>query len=360
MSAPMRNIIIALAAITVVVGVFVVRFLSSSGQFTTLIPRVLETCEAVPAPAGPEDLVIDRENGHVFLSAYDRRAAWGGENVRGGIHRFSLKGATYSIVDVTPSTPEKFLPHGISLYTADDGQKTLYVINHVSPEQHQVERFAIDEKGDLRHLETIQDPAISSPNDIHAIGARQFYVTNDHANLSGTRRMMEDLFRWDDATLAFFDGNKGSIVAEGLTLPNGVNGSADGKSIYVTESTDRMLRLYDRNLENGTLKERDRVFLGTGVDNIDVAADGSLWIGAHPKMLTFASHRNNPDVVAPSQVIRVEQKPGGGGEAREIYLDLGEQISASSVAAVHEGKMVIGAVLDPKIVICTLDEETAG
>jgi len=37
---------------------------------------------------------------------------------------------------------------------------------------------------------------------------------------------------------------------------------------------------------------------------------------------------------------------------KEVYLNLGKEISASSVAAVYKDRMLVGAVFDPKFLDC--------
>jgi hypothetical protein len=39
---------------------------------------------------------------------------------------------------------------------------------------------------------------------------------------------------------------------------------------------------------------------------------------------------------------------------RQVYLDLGEQISAGSVGAVHEKQLLIGSITERRILRCRL------
>jgi hypothetical protein len=39
-------------------------------------------------------------------------------------------------------------------------------------------------------------------------------------------------------------------------------------------------------------------------------------------------------------------------DIKEVYLNMGEEISASSVAAVYKNRMLVGAVFDPKFLDC--------
>jgi arylesterase/paraoxonase len=126
--------------------------------------------------------------------------------------------------------------------------------------------------------------------------------------------------------------------------------------IYIAETLGFTVRFFDRDAATGALKERDHLYLGTGLDNIDVDAAGTLWIAAHPHMLDFLAHAGDPAKLSPSQVLRVSPPGAEKREARQVYLGLGSEISGSSVAAVHQGRMLIGAVFEPKYLNCAAPE----
>ena len=355
----MRNLYIglgaALGAVVLVIGIFVFRLYMDFNQFTTLWPNPVGACTDVATAIGPEDVVVDHDTGLVYTSAYDRRTFRAGTPVRGALQRFDLNDLTKPAVDVAPTTPADFKPHGISFYKAPDGQKRLFVINHPNAGGHVIEIFDVAANGDLTHAESITSDFIITPNDVHAVGPRQFYVSNDHANEGGWARRMEDYFRQDKTSIAYFDGETSRTVADGLTFANGINGSPDGSKIYVTETTDMMVRFYDRDIETGDLTLKQQVPITSGLDNIDVHPDGSLWIGAHPKLIDFQSYASGSADISPSQVITLKPQGERGGEVNEIYLDLGEQISGSSVGARWQDKLIIGSVFEEKVLVCDLE-----
>jgi len=100
------------------------------------------------------------------------------------------------------------------------------------------------------------------------------------------------------------------------------------------------------------LVQRETIDLGSGVDNIELDSDGGLWIGAHPQLFKMLQHARNPSKLSPSQVLHLTPRSEGGFDIEEVYLNKGEEISASSVAAVDNQRMLIGAVFDPKFLDC--------
>lgn len=346
-------------------GAWIFRNVSASGQFTTLKPLPSPGCEQVAGLTGVEDLVIDRESGFVFFSATDRRALRSTDNPKpvpasAGIYLGLYDQPGLTPQNLTASLGNTFFPHGISLYRAPDGTKTLAAVNHPSEDVSEVMLFDVVEDRSnggppvvsLKLRETIKDPAMPSANDVHLVSPTQFYATIDKGSETKFGEGLETLFGLARSRLAYWDGSKMSVVASGLKYANGVNGPSDGSMIYVAETLGFKLRFYARDAATGALTEKDQLFLGTALDNIDLDAAGNLWIAAHPHALDFVAHADNATTLSPSQVLRVSAPSAAKGEARQVYLNMGEEISGSSVAAVHNGRMLVGSVFEPKYLNC--------
>ncbi len=358
MSRLLRNIVIWLVVIVVVAAIFGWRFLSAAGYFTGIHAEVPADCTSIASVPGPEDIQIDHERGLAFVSALDWRAMIRGEKaIRGGIYVIDLKQPRdkWVLAPVTPNEPADFKPHGLSLYIGPDGKRRLFVVNHATA-GNAIEIFDVGDGGTLTYVKSVSSPLLASPNDVVAVGSDAFYVTNDHAS-KGLGAQLGDLLLLRNANVVYYDGDAMRIVADTLLFPNGINVSPDGKTIYVGETLGAALDVYTRDPATGALTGRDYTKLGTGLDNIDVEPDGSLLIAAHPNMIAFLQHASNPAKLSPSQIVRIEPGRNGGGKAGTIYLNLGEQLSGSSVAAGFDDLMLIGSVFEPKILVCKQSKE---
>lgn len=363
MNRGLKITLIIMAVVMVVASAFYVRTMNRMGEFTSIARKFDgESCTRVQGVPGPEDVAIDRSRGTAYISAYDRRLAMsddpGAAGVRGGIYVMDLDvdDARLFMRPITPNMPEQFRPHGISLFTADDGSRTLMVVNHPGGDRHTVEIFDLSADDVLTHRRTVEDPLIVSPNDVAAVSPDTFYVTNDHDRPGMDGRMMAAILASPITTVVFHDGVTSRVVVDELAMANGIATSQDMSKVYVSELLARTLRIYARDPQSNALTPIDVAFLGTGVDNIDVAEDGSLWIGAHPQLATFAEHASDPASLSPSQVIVVRPFEGGGGEASTAYLDRGAELSASSVGATYKDMLVIGAVFDPAVLVCRMGD----
>ncbi len=327
----------ALVALVVVSAVGLWGYLRFSGDE----PHFAGTCEALDLAESAEDMQVDRERGLAYLSLIDRAALAQGEAAQGWIGRLDLNASAPAIEPALIDKPDHFRPHGLSLWVDGSGLRSLFVINHpvergVEPEL--VELFREQEPGRFQHVRTFSDPLITSPNDLVAVGPQQFYVANDS---------MSELTK-----LVYVDGDSAHAVADDIASGGGINASADGGTLYVAETQGQSLRVLRRNPADGSVETVETIPLGTSPDNVDVADDGSLWVGAHSNVVALVMHFIM-GAQAPSQVLRVALN--GAPEIEEVYLNRGDEISASSVGVTYGDKLLIGSITARKILVCTMD-----
>jgi arylesterase/paraoxonase len=188
-----------------------------------------------------------------FISACDRRAVLEGQPGKGGIYAYDLNANPPRLVNLTPDAGENFQPHGISLFSGKDGNDTLFVINHEAG-KHQIEIYDLKNEK-LVHRKTISDPMLVSPNDLVAVGPDRFYVSNDHRFVSGFKRILEDYMRLSLANVVYYDGSHFKEAASGFAYANGINVSANGKTLYLCATTKRTLYIFDRDPATGKISQ---------------------------------------------------------------------------------------------------------
>src|SRR5262249_9677087 len=152
---------------------------------------------------------------------------------------------------------------------------------------------------------TLTDPLLVMPNDIVAVGVDRFYLTNTHRHPPGMMQTIETYLRLKGAQVLFYGpGGFRPPLTDGV-LPHRIHLSRGGRTLYVAAMPERRVRVYDRNPTTETLTPRETIFLGTAPDNIEIADDGGVWIGAHPKLLQTAAHAQDAAKLSPSQVLRI-------------------------------------------------------
>jgi arylesterase/paraoxonase len=333
------------------------RMAESHGVFVTVKPGFAGSCRAVPSAPGPEDIAIDSKDKIAFVSATDRPARSKGKpSPRDGLYSYAYTQPGAGLVKLS-GTPRDFHPHGISLYRGPDGSLTLMAVNRRMDKTNTVDIFSVafgNGAVELAEVGSIGGQILVSPNDIAAVDEDRFYVVNDHLSKTDLGRWLDDTLVLPRANILYFDGVKFNDVAEGLNDPSGTALSAGGRYLYVTEAYPRTLLTFERNPFTGQLTQANALFIPSNLDKADVAADGSVWVGSHPKAFAMAKFREDPSKPAPSEIFRVSVQDGIPQGANLIYANMGDEIGASSVGATADGHLLIGSPLDDKILNCKL------
>ena len=339
-----------------------------SGLGTPLETKLAGDCVRVDVAPGAEDIQYDPDTGLAFITAENRRvidhanpAAGMGTADGNGVYVVDVSGPLDELGAATRVSPPEwkdFRPHGLYLWSGEDEAgapiKRLFVVNHKRVARENIEQnieiFDVGEGGSLTHLESVSFPELFSPNDVVAVGPRQFYATNDVVNREGAMLYTEVLLSLPISSAVYFDGETGRPVAEGLAFGNGINVSPDGKSVYIAEWTDHEVSFYDR-LENNSLEHRASYSMPAGVDNLDVAPDGTIWFGGLSRLFDFIESMDNPAATVDSIAVKVDPETGAYETVFQAYNG---EINSASVAAAAGDKLLIGSVNDPFILACPM------
>ncbi|KAI0240307.1 hypothetical protein LSAT2_009003 [Lamellibrachia satsuma] len=241
---------------------------------------------------------------------------------RHGAHALDIVG------DLDRST---FSPFGLSIWS-DCNSNVIYifVVNVCVGGQDTVEKFRYDEKRrQLCNVRTFSDPTIT----------QSVFLEIQVCRL-----------------LRFYDGRRGHILLTGISSPNSVNTSPDGKYVYMSEIGGRRLSVYIRELDNSlTLKQL--VPLGMPVGNIYVdLVSGHLWVTRFPDDQASLKHSVPPHTaIAPSEVLRLTLSENSQvTDIVQVYYNDGRQISMASSVVHYRRYMLFGSVFT-KLLFCEVN-----
>lgn len=346
--------LIAFALVALLGLGFLIRIAWIGGLFTRIAPHFAGRCRLVDGPVGTEDVTIDARAGRAYISAADRRAEMAGAPKPGAIWAYDLGGVGQIPVNLTADAGLYFQPHGISLWREDDGSAVLFVVNHPAAGHgwppHTIEIFDVG-RTELVHRATLTDERLVMPNDVVAVARDRFYVTNTHQYPPGWRQTLESYLQVRGAAVLHYGPGGFSTAIADLVLPNGINVSADGRTLYIASTTWQSVLVYDRDPRSDALTLRAEIPIGTGGDNIEMDDEGQLWIGSHPKLLALIAHQGDPTHPVPAQVMRIS---ADGKTVEEVYLSDGVPLAAASVAARLGDRLLIGQIFGAGFLDCEM------
>ncbi len=297
---------------------------------------------------GVEDMQIAYEAGFMLLSSDDRASRRDGTPKQGHLYYIDLTKPRFAPIPLTTDLKIPFYPHGISMVRTAEQAYKVFAVNHVGDE-HSIEVF--DLHGDrLTHIRTLEDASMISPNDIVALDGERFYFTNDHGYTKGLGKLGEEYLGWAASNVVYYDGQGYREVADGIAYANGINLDPERNLLFVASPRDFLVKVYEVTV-NGDLDFSEDVACGTGVDNIEFAPDGKLWIGCHPSLLAFTAYAKGNKPIAPSEIITIDYKNKGDYSIETIFMDDGKNMSAATVATVYKDFIFVGNVMDDHFLI---------
>lgn len=326
--------------------------------FVRIHPQGTQGCRLVEAPGllGAEDMEYDAAEATLWIVGANRRLIPNHRPRQGQVFRYQPdRDAAPQPVPVV-GLPTDFRPHGMGLWRDAAGLR-LFTVQHGDTVES-VEIFAIEPQAQdpslrqLRHLRSVTSPSFISLNDVAPVGPESFYVSNDHGGRPPLAFLLEDFLFLSRASVAYFDGTQGRIVASGLRYSNGITADRGGRLLLVAETLGERITVFGRR-PDGSLDKLSALAVGTAVDNFAQDESGAYWVAAHPVALQFLQHARDAQVPSASQVLRFVVTPEGKiSELGTRLLDDGKAMSASSVAVAFGRHLIVGPVFQPGILLC--------
>jgi len=177
------------------------------------------------------------------------------------ILKWSIDGKLTTFLEKTGRSNGLCIGPDGKLWACADEKNELWVID-LKTKEHTV--AAKDYKGKL----------LNGPNDVWVAPNGGAYFTDPFYKRKWWMRGPEE----QDIRGVYYVSPKGEVsrAADGFKQPNGVIGTADGKTLYVADILGRETLAFDIR-EDGTLAKR-RKFCGQGSDGMTIDASGNLYL----------------------------------------------------------------------------------
>ncbi len=341
---------VAVGIVALLILGHVLKLTADAGAFKSLTPHSQWKCERSDKISGAEDMEWDSHENLLFISSDSRpgQEAALASRESGALWLLDLSQPAAQALRLESKYPAEFHPHGIAIFR--DGE-----IIHVAAINHRALITTIDffeySQGVLTYKNSVESSLFENSNDLILVDSRKFFVVLDHYFQSPLMKTIEDLSRFGQGSIVYFDGEKPVTVDRGINFPAGILLSPDKKQILVSSLLNRKILIFDWDKRPSVKKVRE-ISLGTSPDNMTWDSEGALWIGAHPNLFQLKAHRDNHLQPSASQVLKITDALSDHPTVTEFFLNSGELISAVSVAFHNQHQVVLGSIFDTHLARC--------
>jgi hypothetical protein len=220
-----------------------------------------------------------------------------------------------------------------------------------------------------RHVRSVWDPLIRTPNDVVALSPTSFLVTNDHFYREGRMRLVEDIHfgaKWTDTIHVQLDalspvasdteGVKATVALDHMHNNNGIGHGRTPNELLVIECTSGTLNIASVTPGGGTggsttptITIEDSVTFDSIIDNPSYFADpfadaerdaSSYLLPGLTRAGELHAAMHNTSLAVPVMVWSAKAIPSSGGaaggrrtwETRLVFEDDGSKIRSASAA----------------------------
>ncbi|KAF9970668.1 hypothetical protein BGZ73_006577 [Actinomortierella ambigua] len=380
----LKGLVAAVAIVGAVTFPFLKETATDLGLFLGPIAKVnTDLCRPVPGLQSCEDVHIHHQSGLVFTGCgnSEARKAHGWFPPLGYLNHsadpmafqdqiilYNPEDRKYEAMDIEgfPEGADRQFT-GIGLYEKSDRELTLFVINHRrTGSVVEVIDYYVGETT-MKYVQTVQHELIITPNDIVAVGARSFYISNDHKYTSGPMRAIEGNLRRSWSNVIYHSPEKTLVAFEGVNSANGMSANHDKSIIYLSACHGAGLHVLEPR-DDHTLRERDYIKLDFYNDNPSLdPSTGAIFLAGHTQPIKLVAGMFVPGkpIVSPSKVIKISNNTGSDQyygkkyKVDDVLIDDGTEISGATTAAVDRKRnvMLIGTLLDQGLWHCTLPKD---
>ncbi|CAE6474296.1 unnamed protein product [Rhizoctonia solani] len=221
------------------------------------------------------------------------------------------------------------------------------------------------------HMEWVRTFAhpdvILTPNDIvGGPNGKEAWFTNDYPVKQGMirfqKRELHAYFQIGSTWVGYCHAETGcKVAADELYTSNGIVRTRDG-SIWVGSVIGGYLTVHEQQADK-TLVQTEIIQLGSFVDNLSVASDGSVIATTFPKADLVLKSFKDTRVKSPSSAHRISINKGENSyygekyKVQKIYEDDGTLGSSATSAAVYDGNIYLHGLMSHRLQICKIPSE---
>ncbi|KAL0936457.1 serum paraoxonase arylesterase [Colletotrichum truncatum] len=206
----------------------------------------------------------------------------------------------------------------------------------------------------LKHIRTLANANISSPNRIAALSSTSFYFTNNSGDKKrGLGFFLSGFMGHGDVAYCSASGCK--RVYTNLKVPNGLVRGLDGL-IYVPSALFGGVKVFRVRPDNNGLVWVADIPVPYGIDNLSVDSKGDLYAAVFPRGAEILQSFEDPFNARPkSAAVRIHKDSEGAYTWEKIIEDGEGEVLPGTTTVVHDaktGRLFFSGVVSPFIAVC--------
>ncbi|KAH7339447.1 hypothetical protein B0J17DRAFT_655153 [Rhizoctonia solani] len=204
---------------------------------------------------------------------------------------------------------------------------------------------------------------IVTPNDVvGGPNGKEAWFTNDYPVKQGKKRDLHMYFQLGATWVGYCHAETGcKVAADKLYTSNGIVRTRNG-NIWVGSVIGGYLTVFEQQADK-TLVQTEVIELGSFVDNLSVAPDGSVIAATFPKADQVLKSFKDTNVTSASSAHRISINKGESSyygekyKVQKIYEDDGALGSCATTAAVYDGNIYLHGLLAHRLRVCKIPSE---
>ncbi|GAA5908149.1 hypothetical protein JCM6882_005955 [Rhodosporidiobolus microsporus] len=215
-------------------------------------------------------------------------------------------------------------------------------------------------------VRTVRHELVKTPNAVAVVSEKGFYVSNDHRYKTSAEhwtRPFNELFP-TSSSLVYCDISRTEpdciVATDDVVFPNGI--AVSGDKVYHASSLQGKIGIWESQSDH-TLVPLSALDLGVSLDNLALAADGSVYVATFPKifeLLKVVASAGKSDATSAVEIWRLSNETSeaqfyGQKHRKElVFADDGKVASGSTTAAPYQDKLLLTGTFAKEVVVCAM------
>ena len=309
-------------------------------------------CRIVPGiSCGSEQISVTNDGLAFITSGQKSTTHCNRKYVKGRIYLFDFNKPDENVTELKIESEvldiDLFEPLGMDILDENEKVK-IFVINYAPQQSIEIFHFDNNDRGALKHVQTVTNKKFVCLDDIAVVSEKEFYITNYVKFCEYPPILMTEYFlQLPTSNIVYYNYGESTVVTSGESFLNGITLTKDKMRVFTVSTRTGHLLEYSRS-RKGTLSLVNRHYIGFHPDNVFLdQATGFLYASTQKAFFAQMLFSGNQTDHCPATGTKIIQNSSGNIEVEEIlHVNGGEFVNSLSTVAHYKGQYLFGTLHD--------------